>query len=149
METKHTDRSHQCMHYPGGYFPLLDEQQLSRALKQSRKVNTVSPPVKLSEEDDFYKIEAALPGLHREDFFICIDDDILSISILHKQSGNTKEQCFKVQEFNYDCFNRKLTLPVNAESSFIQAEYKEGMLNMYLPKSAMPIRQAHMPVVVY
>jgi HSP20 family protein len=149
MEKNYTDQSHQCTLYPGEYFPLLDEQELSRALQLSRKVNTVSPALKLSEQELFFKVEAAMPGLHREDFFIRIDEHVLSIAVLHKQEGPGDEQCFKIHEFNYDCYNRKLTLPQNAETSFVKAEYKEGMLNMYLPKSKFPTREAHTQVIVY
>lgn len=149
MEKNYTDESHQCTLYPGDYFPLLDQQELNRAMQQSRKVNTVSPAVNLTEEDLFFKVEAAIPGLHREDFFISIDDDVLSIAVLHKQEQSPNDKCFQLKEFSFDCFNRKLTLPKNAEASFVQAEYKEGMLNMYLPKSDTPTRHAHTQVIVY
>ena len=60
-----------------------------------------------------------------------------------------KENCFQMPSFGYECFNRKLTLPSNAEYTFIQAEYRKGILNMYLPKTDTPTRQAHINVVVY
>ena len=148
METKHIDQSHQCTLYPGEYFPMLSKQQLLRALKQSRKANTVAPSLNLSEQENYFKVEAAIPGLHREDFFISVDDDVLSIAVLHKHAG-IPEKCFQIHEFNYDCFNRKLTLPKNADSDFIQAEYKEGILNMYLPKTSLPTRHGHTQVIVY
>lgn len=149
MESRYTDQSHQCTLYPGDYFPVLTEQELSRALIQSKKVNTVAPSVNFSEEQDHFRVEAAIPGLHREDFFISIDEDVLSIAVLHKQQPSDQQKCFQLQEFEFDCFNRKLTLPQNAETSFVQAEYKDGILNMYIPKTALPTRQAHTQVVVY
>jgi HSP20 family protein len=149
METNYTDESHLCSVYPGGYFPVLEEAELQWAFQQSKKVNTFNPTLNLNEQDDCFKLEAALPGLHREDFFISIDEDVLSIAVLHRNDAGSKENCFQMPSFGYECFNRKLTLPSNAESTFIQAEYRKGILNMYLPKTNTPTRQAHINVVVY
>ena len=53
------------------------------------------------------------------------------------------------KSINYDCFERLITLPMNAEAEFVSAEYKSGILCMHVPKTDHPSKNMHTRIVVY
>ena len=71
--------------YPGEYIPSLDTDELMNELKRPHEGSTLQPFVNVSECSNYFKIEAAIPGVNREDFFIHIDYNTLVISALHKK----------------------------------------------------------------
>ena len=103
----------------------------------------------VSEQENYCKIEVAIPGLQREDFFINIDDNLLSIAVLHKKEHFDAGEKFQLHEFNYECFRRHIILPDTVEKEFVRAEYNEGILVMYLLKTKYPAKSAPMQVMVY
>lgn len=134
--------------YPGKYIPLFNTEEIKEELKKPDEGIAAEPLVNLIEEEDYCKIEAAMPGLQREDFVIKIDRNILSITVVQKESptfaGNGLQR-----EFDYHSFNRHIILPENVETEFIRAEYKEGVLTMYLLKTGCSAKSAPLQVVVY
>lgn len=149
METNYLFNTNNCTIYPGEYIPLLDAEELQNELKKPHEGSVLHPFINVSEHNNHYKVEAAIPGLNREDFFVNIDDNILSISVLHKKAPVGEEKKFKLHEFNYECFNRNIILPQNVEKDFVKAEYKEGILSLYFPKTNTPGHHPHSNVIVY
>lgn len=136
--------------YPGEYVPSFNREELRKELKKPHDGLVVQPFVNLSEQENYCKIEVAMPGLQREDFFINIDDNILSIAVLHKKDQlHHGEEKFQLHEFNYECFSRHIILPDNVEKEFLRAEYNEGILVMHLLKTQHPSKSAPMQVMVY
>ena len=135
--------------YPGEYIPSLDTDELMNELKRPHEGSTLQPFVNVSECGNYFKIEAAIPGVNREDFFIHIDYNTLVISALHKKVPAGGSEKFQLHEFNYECFNRNILLPQNVERDFVKAEYKDGILSIYLPKSDSPVQHDHTDVIVY
>ncbi len=149
MQTNYSYQVYPRSVYPGEYIPLVNKDELRKELKKPHEGIVVQPFVNVSEQEDCCKIEVAIPGLQREDFFINIDDNILSIAVLHKKEDLPKEEKFQLHEFNYECFKRHVILPENVETEFVRAEYKEGILVMYLLKTKHPSKSASMQVMVY
>ena len=138
-----------CLIYPGTYVPLMKEEEVISALNTSPKNELVLPPVNITELSDSYKIELATPGVKREDFLIHADENTLSIVAVHKQSANYSNEQFQLHEFNYTCFDRHILLPENADTEFTGAEYKEGILRFYVPKTDQPAKNLHTRIAVY
>jgi HSP20 family protein len=112
--------------YPGEYVPLFSENDLKKTIKHSTKNKTNNLPVNIKELEDFYKIELAVPGVKRENLVLKSYGNVLSLSVIHN-------------EFNLNLdYNRKIVLPDNAEPIFVSAEYKSGILHLYIPKSTHP-----------
>ncbi len=149
MGTFHSSQTNNCTLYPGEYIPLFDAEELKLELKKTKKARIADPFVNVSEQKYYFQLEAAIPGLQREDFFINIDNDIISISVMHKNLNVPEEQNFRLHEFNYDCFNRNVILPEHVETEFVIAEYKNGILKMFLPKTVSASRQPAARVIVY
>lgn len=128
-----TDNKGSHCTYPGEYVPvplLLDELLTELQLPHE---GAVAPLVNVVEEADAFIIEVAAPGLKTGDFLVSIQQNVLSVSVLHKEAGCKKK--YHRHEFNYCCFNREIALPVNADTDFISAKYKDGILKLWLPKS--------------
>lgn len=140
-------RLYESLVYPGDYMPVHNIQEIMEELKQPHEGETVLPPLNLTEYPDFFRIEMAVPGLKHEDFLVETDDNILSVSVLHKEQ--VIQRNFQVHEYNYECFKRYISLPLTAETAFAIAEYKNGLLSLLVPKGEKPLRETHVRVVVY
>jgi HSP20 family protein len=138
-----------CSSYPGTYVPLMREEEMRKELKRSQEGKRLLPPVNIAELSDCFKVEVAIPGVKREDFLIQADGNILSVFVLHKDCGCHESEWFKLHEFNYECFDRPIILPGNADAEFTCAEYKEGILHLYVPKTNQPVKNLHTRIVVY
>ncbi|MFC0775038.1 Hsp20/alpha crystallin family protein [Terrimonas alba] len=135
--------------YPGRYVPLLKEEHIDEELRHFHEGDMFLPPANIEELADTFRIEIAMPGLKREDFLIHIDSNVLFIRVLRKEARLKKRSDFKLHEFNYACFERRITLPPNADAEFMSAEYKNGMLQVMIPKATQPVTNPHSRIVVY
>ena len=94
-----------------------------------------SPQVDISEDDNEYLIKADLPEMKKEDVKVTFENGILSISGERKSEKEEKEKKFHRIERSYGTFLRTFTLPEDADSTKIAAEFKDGVLKVHLPKS--------------
>jgi HSP20 family protein len=134
--------------YPGRPVPLVNETDVLAELKKPHEGDTIQPPVNVAELPDSYKVEVAIPGVKREDFLIHANDNVLSVCVLHQEPGQPGER-FQLHEFNYECVKRPIDLPSNADVEFSVAEYKSGILRIYVPKSNQPSQNLNSTIVVY
>lgn len=93
-----------------------------------------NPSVNVIESEDNFKIEVAAPGLEKKDFNLGIEKDHLIIESSKKTEEEVKEEKFTRREFNYTSFKRSFYLPENVDAEKIKANYKDGVLNITLPK---------------
>lgn len=97
-------------------------------------LSSKAPAVNVSEDKDSYHVELAAPGLKKEDFKLNVEDNVLSIAVEKKEEKNEKEKGYTRREFNYSNFSRSFTLPETVNIEGIQAVYKDGVLEINLPK---------------
>jgi HSP20 family protein len=97
-----------------------------------------SPSVNITENDKKFTIELAYPGIEKNDFQVNMDQDHLIISYQHKPEPeeNNEEKKYLRREFSSTSFKKSFMLPKNAETENISAEYKNGVLNVVIPKAA-------------
>lgn len=135
--------------YPGQYVPMIDEENLRYGLKAfPQDAPRFLPPVNFTESDLAYRVEVAVPGMEREDFLVRTDGRQLVISLLHK-TEETDEATYRIHEFNYACFERRVELPGQADLSMIHASYRNGILGIHIPKSERPIEMRGGRIAVY
>ncbi len=95
------------------------------------------PSVNVSEDSNNYSVEIVAPGFNKEDFKLKVDGDILTVSAEKKsekaEDGKGKE--YTRREYNYSSFTRSFNLPDNVKDDAISAAYKDGVLELQLPKS--------------
>jgi HSP20 family protein len=93
------------------------------------------PAVDVYEEGDSFHIRADLPGLKRDDIDITVDGNTLTISGEKKHEKETKEDSYYRAERFYGKFSRSVDMPSTVDTTKIEAKYKDGVLEIALPKS--------------
>ena len=93
-----------------------------------------NPAVDLYEKDDHFVIKAELPGVDRKDIRIDLKDRVLTVSGNRTQEQEVKEENYYRKERSYGKFQRAFRLPADVDSDKIKAEFKDGVLQVEVPK---------------
>ena len=90
----------------------------------------------ISETENEYIISSDLPGIKKEDIKIELKEGYLTIKAERKEEKEEKDKKYYRRERVYGNFVRNIALPENAESDErgINAEFKDGVLNIVIPK---------------
>lgn len=92
--------------------------------------------VNLSENDKDHVIEAAVPGVPKDEIQINIDDNLLTIAHEHKSDNEEKTDKYVRREFKRSAFKRSFVLPKNSDTEKISARSEDGVLKITIPKLA-------------
>jgi HSP20 family protein len=92
------------------------------------------PAVNIIERKEDYLVSLAAPGLKKEDFKIDVEGNMLTISSEKEENNEEKEEKYTRQEYSYSSFQRSFTLPDAVNKDNIDAHYKDGVLELVLPK---------------
>jgi HSP20 family protein len=92
------------------------------------------PVVDVVEEDDAVKIAAEMPGLDEKDFKVEIHNNRLVLQGEKKAGHEKKERDYYFSECSYGSFRRVIDLPCEIDADKAKATYKNGVLNVVLPK---------------
>ena len=95
-----------------------------------------TPPIDVQETDAEYLVKADLPEVARNDVKVAIDDGVLTVEGERKQEKEEHGKKFHKIERSFGKFVRRLAVPTDVEEGKIVAEFKDGVLNVRLPKSA-------------
>jgi len=98
-------------------------------------VGTWSPAVDVIENEKEYLVKAELPEVKKEDVKVSVDDGVLTIRGERKQENEEKGKKFHRVERMYGSFTRSFTLPDEIDSTKVAADFKDGVLNVRLPRS--------------
>ena len=94
-----------------------------------------APSVDIAETAEAFEIKAELPDVKKDDVKVTVEDGQLRISGERKQEKDEKGKKFHRVERSYGSFMRSFSLPENVDDSKLSAEYKDGVLNVRLPKT--------------
>lgn len=94
-----------------------------------------SPAVDIAENNNEYIIKAELPGLQKEEVKISIENNILTIRGERKNEQEKKETNYHRIERSYGMFERSFAVPGTVKTSEIDAQFKDGILTLTLPKA--------------
>ncbi len=95
-----------------------------------------SPRVDISETDSEFVIKAEIPEVGKDDVKVSVDNGVLSIKGERKQEKEEKGKKFHRVERYYGSFQRSFSLPDNIDAAGVKAVFKDGMLNVTMPKTA-------------
>ncbi|HVR87328.1 MAG TPA: Hsp20/alpha crystallin family protein [Planctomycetota bacterium] len=93
------------------------------------------PPVDIVESDKEYLVKVELPDIPREAVKVQVEDGMLRIEGERKQETEEDGKRFHRIERTYGSFVRAFTIPENIDEGGIRAEFKDGILNVRLPKT--------------
>lgn len=101
----------------------------------SNDVNTTLPSVNIKETKEGFEVKVAAPGFDKNDFKLELNHDVLTISSEKQAENETKEgEQYTRREYCYSSFKRSFVLPDSADAEKINAEYKNGILDITIPK---------------
>lgn len=103
------------------------------------RMNVTAPAINVKENDKEYDVELAAPGATKDDFNVNLDNEgNLVIKMEHKDNkkDENKKEHYLRREFSYCNYEQALTLPDDVETSKIEANVKNGVLHVTLPRMA-------------
>src|SRR4030042_6245989 len=93
------------------------------------------PPIDGAEKDDEILVRAEVPGCKPDDIDISVQGNTLTISGEKKEETKKEEKGYYYVESSYGSFRRDVTLPADVEYGKVEAEGKDGVLSIKLPKA--------------
>ena len=94
-----------------------------------------SPAMDLEETDKEYLLKADLPEVQKADVKVAIDEGLLTVEGERRREKEEKNKKFHRVERSYGKFVRRMAVPSDVDVASVAAEFKDGVLNVHLPKS--------------
>ena len=92
------------------------------------------PPVDVTEKEDKFAVSVELPGLKKDDIKLSLRNNVLTISGSKKRESESKNDRFHRIERSFGTFCRTINLASSVDASKIDADFKDGILTVNLPK---------------
>lgn len=126
--------------------PFNDMLSLREAMNQLFEESFVSPTVArngqgfvpaldLSETEDSFLVEMAVPGLKPEDLEITVENNVLSIKGNLRQEAEDRKRNYHRIERRFGSFQRTISLPSTVKADAIHASLTNGVLHLEIPKA--------------
>src|SRR5262249_19845463 len=112
-----------------GRFPLSFED------RWSERLGVREPAIDLYEDKDDIVVKAEMPGLSKDDIEVDITDHLLILKGEKKKAEEANERDYYRSERVYGSFVRSIPLPSETDPQKAQATFKNGVLEVRLPKS--------------
>jgi len=93
------------------------------------------PAVDIAEEDSAFVVKMELPGVTKEDVKITMENGLLTVKGEKREEKESKGTNYHRVERGYGAFQRSFTLPNTVKGEKVEASFRDGILNITLPKS--------------
>lgn len=94
-----------------------------------------APVVEMYDQDNETVLKMELPGMERKDIHMAVTDETLTIEGERKADTAVKDEDYYCCERRYGKFYRAIALPTDVETGKIAATYRNGVLEVHLPKA--------------
>lgn len=102
--------------------------------EEETSVYSFDPAIDIRENDDGFDLTAELPGIDKDDVNISLNDNVLTISGEKKNSVDKENvRCYQSERV-FGKFERSFRLPNESDQEKIEANFKNGMLHLNIPK---------------
>ncbi len=95
-----------------------------------------TPKVDVVEQDEAVVVRAELPGVDKENLDISLTEDSVTISATTKQESEEEKGDYHRREISQGSFSRTVALPAAVQGDQANANFKDGILELTLPKAA-------------
>ena len=95
---------------------------------------TISPKVNVTEDENFFHLEAETPGMKDKDIGIEVHNGVLTIKGHKKNNSETEKEHYHIREFNSQSFERSFKLSDRVDTDKVSAKIDNGVLKVDLPK---------------
>lgn len=93
------------------------------------------PAAEMEETHDAIHLKLEIPGMEAKDLDVQVTAEAVAISGERRSETKTEEKGMTRSEFRYGSFRRVIPLPTRVQNDSVQAEYKNGVLHLNLPKA--------------
>lgn len=100
-----------------------------------------TPMVDVSEDDKAFHITADLPGMTEKDINVILSGDMLTITGERRDEREQKDRNYHFSERRFGSFRRAFSLPTGVDRDKIEANFKNGVLSLTLPKTPEAMQQ--------
>ena len=102
----------------------------------NNKIRNNTPSVDIIENEEEFVLEADFPGFDKKNLNIEIEENgVLNINANSKINKKPNDPLYRIRERNSGSYNRKFNLPENAIVDKINAQFKNGLLTVNIPKA--------------
>jgi HSP20 family protein len=98
------------------------------------EMGVIVPNIEMYDRKNEIVVKAELPGVAKEDIDLTITKDSLTLKGETKKEEEVKEEDYYACERSYGSFTRTIALPVEVDSEKAKAAFKNGVLEIVLPK---------------
>lgn len=106
-----------------------------------------SPRMDMKETEDAYTVKLTMPGIDKDDIDISVADGVLTIKGETKEETEDEKATYLVREHKHYSYYRSVRLPSEVVAENAEAEYKNGVLKLTLPK-AEEVKPKSIPVKI-
>lgn len=122
---------------PQHYNPFKEmEDMMTRFLPDYPDYDTATagePSFNMKKEGDNIVVEAAAPGMEKDDLEVNLKENVLTISGKHEEKHEEKTENYYHREFKTGSFSRSVTLPERVDPAGVKGKYENGVLKVILP----------------
>lgn len=102
---------------------------------------TWAPAVDIKEEKEKFLVVADIPGVNKEDIHISLENNILTLHGERKFESKEEKNGYSRVERVQGQFYRRFSLPQTANEAQISAKYRQGVLEISIPKKEMSVQK--------
>jgi HSP20 family protein len=113
---------------------LAEDSTMSLANEGDFLTGSWSPAVDIFETDNAIVLKAELPGMTEKDIDLTVDRNLLTIKGERQFENEVNKDNYHRVERAYGSFMRSFQLPATVDTTKVQAEQKNGILTVTLPK---------------
>jgi HSP20 family protein len=95
-----------------------------------------APSVDIEETDSSVVVRAELPGVKKEDLDIEVTPEALTLKGETREEKEQRDKRFYRKERSWGMFQRTIPMPLEIKADEAKASFKDGLLEITLPKAA-------------
>ncbi len=111
------------------------QRQLDRMFEDVQAPVFRTPAAELTETDDALHLRLELPGMEAKDVDVEVTENAVKVIAERKSETKTEDKGNTRSEFYYGKYQRVIPLKARIQNTNVTAEYKDGILNLTLPKT--------------
>ena len=92
------------------------------------------PKVNVTEDENFFHLEAETPGMKDKDISIEVHNGVLTIKGHKENKSDTEKESYHIREFSSQSFERSFKLSDRVDTEKVSAKIDNGVLKVDLPK---------------
>jgi HSP20 family protein len=115
-------------------FPVRWRQPNLDVLRGSRLSSVWRPSVDIAEKNDKFELTVDLPGIDEKNIEVKFSDGVLTVKGTREEHKEEQKKDYHVSERQFGAFERSFQVPESVDNDKIDAQFKNGVLTISLPK---------------